>query len=63
MTTSHVFYIPLVLLAGFVLGLLLGRRSIEAETEVDDAREARRAARRKRLAELDAQRDTGETAP
>ena len=63
MTTSHVFYIPLVLLAGFVLGLLLGRRSIEAETEVVDAREARRAARRKRLAELDAQRDASETAP
>ena len=63
MTTSHVFYIPLVLLAGFVLGLMLGRRSIEAEATVDDARAARRAARRKRLAELDAQRDSGDTTP
>lgn len=33
MTTNHIFYIPLVLLAGFILGLILGRRSALVEAE------------------------------
>ena len=33
MTTSHIFYIPLVLLAGLVLGVILGRRSVEMAAE------------------------------
>ena len=55
MTTDHVFYIPLVLLAGLVLGLFLGRRSIAVDQDEDAEREERREARRRRLAELDAQ--------
>ncbi|MGB0589844.1 MAG: hypothetical protein ACPGU1_09210 [Myxococcota bacterium] len=55
MTTDHVFYIPLVLLAGLVLGLFLGRRSLAVDQDEDAEREARREARRRRLAELDAQ--------
>jgi hypothetical protein len=54
-TTDHVFYIPLVLLAGLVLGLFLGRRSIAVDQDEDAEREERREARRRRLAELDAQ--------
>lgn len=53
MTTSHIFYIPLVLLAGLVLGIFLGRRSLAVEADDDAERVARRAARRQRLAELD----------
>jgi hypothetical protein len=51
-TSSHLFYIPLVLLVGLILGVLLGRRSIlvqQAEAErrrrLEDARAARLAAR------------------
>ena len=54
MTTSHIFYIPLVLLAGLVLGIILGRRSVALAAEEDERREARRAARRKALAEAEA---------
>jgi len=58
-TTDHVFYIPLVLLAGLVMGLFLGRRSVAVDQDEDAEREARRAARRQRLAELDS-RGAGE---
>ncbi len=51
-TSSHVFYIPLVLLVGLILGVLLGRRSVlvqQAEAErrrqLEEARAARRAGR------------------
>jgi hypothetical protein len=50
MTTSHIFYIPLVLLAGLVLGVLLGRRSVVAAQEEEARRAARREARRRRAA-------------
>ena len=53
MTTSHIFYIPLVLIAGLVLGLILGRRSVGAAADEEARREERRAARRRRLAEPD----------
>lgn len=53
MTTSHIFYIPLVLLAGLVLGVLLGRRSVAMADEEEQRREVRRAARREKLAALD----------
>ena len=55
MTTDHLFYIPLVLLAGLVMGLFLGRRSLSVDQDEDAEREARREARRRRLAELDAE--------
>jgi hypothetical protein len=51
-TSSHLFYIPLVLLVGLILGVLLGRRSIlvqQAEAErrkrLEEARAMRQAAR------------------
>ncbi len=53
MTTDHIFYIPLILLAGLVIGLFLGRRSVAVDQDEDAEREARREARRKRLAELE----------
>lgn len=53
MTTDHVFYIPLVLLAGLVLGLFLGRRSLTVDQDEDAERDERREARRQRLAELE----------
>lgn len=50
MTSSHIFYIPLVLLAGIVLGIMLGRRSALVSME-EEARRAQRAeARRDRAA-------------
>ena len=49
MTTGHIFFIPLVLLVGFVLGLLVGRKSVEAaleeETRLAKRRQMRRAAK------------------
>ena len=51
MTTSHIFYIPLVLLAGLVLGIIVGRRSVAAADEEEARRAERRAARRRALAE------------
>ncbi len=51
MTSSHIFYIPLMLLAGAVLGFVLGRRALAAEQAHAKAREERRARRRQRIAE------------
>ncbi len=53
MTTSHIFYIPLVLLAGLVIGIFVGRRSTQVEADEDAERIARREARKERLAQLD----------
>jgi hypothetical protein len=57
-TSSHLFYIPLVLLVGLVLGVVLGRRSIlvqQAEAErrkrLEEARAARQASRSSSRAE------------
>jgi len=54
-TSSHLFYIPLVLLVGLIFGVLLGRRSIlvqQAEAErrkrLEVARVARNTARQGR---------------
>lgn len=47
MTSSHIFYIPLILMAGFVIGLFIGRRSAELQREEDERRrrlEARKKA-------------------
>ena len=54
MTTDHIFYIPLMILAGLVMGLFLGRRSVAVDQDEDADREARREARRRRMAELEA---------
>ncbi|MGM0575469.1 MAG: hypothetical protein ACQEXJ_07035 [Myxococcota bacterium] len=58
MTTSHIFYIPLMLLVGLVLGVVLGRRSVAAAAEEEARREERRRRRRERLAAAE-----GEEAP
>jgi len=47
-TSSHIFFIPLVLLVGLVLGIALGRRSVlvqQAEEERQKKLAERRAAR------------------
>jgi hypothetical protein len=46
MTSSHVFYIPLILLAGFILGLVVGRRSAELQ-RIEEERRRKREAQRK----------------
>jgi len=51
MTSSHIFYIPLMILVGAVMGFVMGRRSLAAEQEHAKAREERRARRRARIAE------------
>ena len=48
MTSAHIFFIPLVLLVGIVLGIALGRRSVlvqQAEDERQKKLAERRAAR------------------
>ncbi len=54
MSSGHLFYIPLILLAGLVLGLMLGRKSVMAAMQAEAARKARREARR---------RQAGDTTP
>ena len=39
MTTDHVFYIPLMILAGLVMGLFLGRRSVGVDHDEDAERD------------------------
>ncbi len=64
MTTSHIFYIPLVLLAGLVLGVLLGRRSVAMADDEEKRREERRAARRAKIAALEsAEREASPETP
>jgi hypothetical protein len=49
-TTAHFIYIPAVLLLGIVIGFILGGRAARdafaAQKEKEDARAARRAARK-----------------
>ena len=61
MTTSHIFYIPLVLLAGLVLGVLLGRRSLAAADDEEQRREERRVARRAKIAAVEGKTRDAET--
>lgn len=52
MTGSHIIYIPAVLVVGFVLGLILGRRAALTQVEARrDALRRRKALRKKRAAE------------
>ena len=46
MTTNHIFFIPLVLLVGIVIGVVLGRRSVSAELAEQERLAARRRRRR-----------------
>ena len=47
MTTNHIFYIPIVLLVGLILGAILGRKSVEAAAEEEERLRERREARRR----------------
>jgi hypothetical protein len=47
MTTNHIFYIPIVLLVGLILGAILGRKSVEAAADEDERLRERREARRR----------------
>ncbi len=51
MTTNHILYIPLVLLLGLIIGIIIGRRSVEAAEEEERRLADRREHRRKRLME------------
>ena len=46
MTSSHVFFIPAVLLVGAIIGYVMGRRLLLAEQEEARQAEARKAERR-----------------
>ena len=46
MTGSHVFYIPMMIIVGLVIGFILGRKAMAAEIEQQRRREERRAGRR-----------------
>ncbi len=45
MTSAHLFYIPAMLLAGVVVGFVMGRRMMQAELEDQRRRAERQAAR------------------
>lgn len=47
MTSSHIFYIPLILIIGFVLGIVVGRRSAELQREEEDRKKRLQAKRQK----------------
>lgn len=47
MTSSHIFYIPLVFLLGLILGIMLGRRSAVVQREEEERLARRRAARQR----------------
>ncbi len=51
MTSSHVFYIPLMIIVGIIIGLVLGRRSVLVQQEEERRLAERKAARRKRAAD------------
>lgn len=61
MTSSHIFYIPLILLVGFILGLVVGRRSAELARE-EEARKQRLQERRQKAAQAPAA-STGKEPP
>ena len=46
MSSSHIFFIPAALLAGSVMGYVLGRRMLLAEQAERERAEERKAARR-----------------
>jgi heme exporter protein D len=51
MTGNHIFYIPMMIMIGLVIGFVLGRRSMAAEIEYEQRRAARKEARQQRKAE------------
>ena len=53
MSSSHVFFIPAILLVGAILGYVVGRRMMTMELEQRRQAEARKAARRAARAATD----------
>jgi hypothetical protein len=53
MSSSHVFFIPAMLLLGAILGYVVGRRTMTMELEQRRQAEARKAARRAARAATD----------
>lgn len=49
MTTYHIFYIPLILFVGTVIGFALGKRAALAEAEQNARKERRKAMRAESL--------------
>ena len=52
MTTNHIFYIPLMLVIGVLIGFTLGKRAAAGEAERNE-RKARRKALREKAFERD----------
>lgn len=48
MTTAHLFYIPVILFVGMIVGFFLGRRAAEQELEQRRRKLARRRAMKKK---------------
>jgi uncharacterized protein YneF (UPF0154 family) len=44
-TSSHVFYIPIVLMVGLILGVVLGRRSLRVQMAEEERLKQRKIAR------------------
>ena len=55
-TSSHVFYIPIVLMVGLILGVVLGRRSLRVQIAEEERLKQRKIAR-------EAQRAVAASAP
>jgi uncharacterized protein YneF (UPF0154 family) len=49
MTGNHIFYIPMMIMVGLVIGFMLGRRSMAAEIEYEQRRAARKEARKNKV--------------
>lgn len=48
MTSAHIFFIPLILLVGLLLGIVLGRRAALLQIEEEARRQKREADRKTR---------------
>ena len=58
MTTAHLFYIPIILLAGVLAGFFLGRRAAD-----ESVRERRKKLARRRAIQEKKRAKAGESAP
>lgn len=56
-TSSHLFYIPLILLIGIIIGVMLGRRSIAVQQAEAERRRRLEEARAERQARKERPRD------
>jgi hypothetical protein len=56
-TSSHLFYIPLILLIGIIIGVMLGRRSVAVQQAEAERRRRLEEARAERKARKEPGRD------